>query len=42
LPWIFSSGLKLLRYLANNKIEVLSWAAVMAVIGLIGTIVAKR
>ncbi len=42
LPWIFSFGLKLLRYLANNKIEALSWAAVMAVIGLRGTIVLKR
>jgi len=42
LPWIFSFGLKLLRYLTNNKIEILSWAAVMAVIGLIGTIVVKR
>ncbi len=42
LPWIFSSGLKLIRYLANNKIEILSWAAIIAVIGLIGTIVVKR
>nr|WP_319392999.1 hypothetical protein [uncultured Desulfobacter sp.] len=42
LPWIFSFGLKLLRYLANNKFEILSWAAVMAVIGLVGTIVVKR
>lgn len=42
LPWIFSFGLKLLGYIANNKIEILSWAAVMAVIGLVGTIVVKR
>lgn len=42
LPWIFSFGLKLLRSLENNKFEILSWAAVMAVIGLVGTIVVKR
>ncbi|MDX9962651.1 hypothetical protein [Desulfobacter postgatei] len=42
MPWIFSLGLKLLRSLANNKIEILSWAAVMAVIGLVGLIVVKR
>ena len=42
LPWIFSFGLKLLRYLANNKIEILSWAAAMAVIGLVVLIVMKR
>lgn len=42
LPWFFSFGLKLLRYLANNKIKILSWAAVMVVISLIGTFVVKR
>lgn len=42
MPWIFSLGLKLLRFLANNKIEILSWAAVMAVISLVGLIVVKR
>jgi len=42
LPWIFSLGLELLQSITNNKIEILSWAAVMAVIGLVGTIVVKR
>ena len=42
LPWIFSFGLKLLRYLVNKKFEILSWAAVMAVVGLVGLIVMKR
>ncbi|WP_245531901.1 hypothetical protein [Desulfobacter postgatei] len=42
VPSIFSLGLKLLQALANNKIEILSWAAVMAVIGLVGLIVVKR
>jgi len=42
LPWIFTFVLKLLGSLANNKIEILSWAIVMAVIGLVGTIVVKR
>lgn len=42
LPWIFSFGLGLMEYLTSNKIEILSWAAVMAVIGLVGTILVKR
>jgi hypothetical protein len=42
LPWIFSFVLTLLRYISNNKFGILSWAAVMAVIGLVGTIVVKR
>ena len=42
LPWIFSLALKLLRYLATNKIEILSWTVVLAVICLVGAIVVKR
>ena len=42
LPWIFSFGLKLLRYMANNKSEILSGACIMGIIGLVGTIVVKR
>lgn len=42
LPWIFSFGLKLLRYMANNKSEILSGACIIAIIGLVGTIVVKR
>nr|WP_321399918.1 hypothetical protein [uncultured Desulfobacter sp.] len=42
LPWIFSFVLELLQSLANNKIEILSWATVMAVVGIVGTIVVKR
>ncbi len=42
LPWIFAFGLKVIRYLVGNKVEVLAWATGLIMTGLIGVLVIKR
>ncbi|WDP90733.1 MAG: hypothetical protein HUN04_13920 [Desulfobacter sp.] len=42
LPWIFAFGLKLLRYVIENRIAIFAWAAVMVIAGLIGMLVVTR
>jgi len=42
LPWVLSFALKLIRYTFDNKFEILIWAAVLTMSGLMAIVVVKR